>query len=41
MIYIRDEITAKRLENLEGKHSEKNCLELSVSKKESVHNFCR
>ena len=23
MIYIRDEITAKRLENLEGKHSEK------------------
>ena len=40
MIYIRDRIIAKRLENLKGKHSETICLELTVSKKEMVHNFC-
>ena len=33
MVYIRDGIIAKRLENLEGKHSETICLELTVSKK--------
>ena len=33
MVYIRDRIIAKRLENLEGKHSETICLELTVSKK--------
>ena len=33
MVYIRDGILAKRLENLEGKHSETICLELTVSKK--------
>ena len=36
MVYIRDGIIAKRLENLEGKHSETICLELTVSKK----NWC-
>ena len=33
MVYTRDGIIAKRLENLEGKHSETICLELTVSKK--------
>ena len=33
MVYIRDGIIAKRLENLEGKYSETICLELTVSKK--------
>ena len=33
MVYIRDGIIAKHLENLEGKHSEAICLELTVSKK--------
>ena len=33
MVYIRDGIIAKLLENLEGKHGETICLELTVSKK--------
>ena len=33
MVCIRDGIIAKHLENLEGKHSETICLELTVSKK--------
>ena len=33
MVYIRDGIIAKRLENLGGKYSETICLELTVSKK--------
>ena len=33
MLYIRDGIIAKRLENLEAKHSEAICVELTVSKK--------
>ena len=33
VVCIRDGIIAKRLENLEGKHSETICLELTVSKK--------
>ena len=33
MVYIRYGIIAKRLENLEGKHSETICLEFTVSKK--------
>ena len=33
VVYIRDGIIAERLENLEGKHSETICLELTVSKK--------
>ena len=33
MVYIRDGIIAKRLENLEGKRSETICLELTISKK--------
>ena len=36
MVYIIDGIIAKRLENLEGIHSETICLELTVSKK----NWC-
>ena len=32
MVYIRDGIITKRLENLEGKHSEIICLKLTVSK---------
>ena len=39
MVYIRDGIIAKRLENLEGKHSETICLELTVSKKKSCLTF--
>ena len=36
-------IIAKCLENLDGKHSETICLELTVSKKKKkkmMHNFC-
>ena len=33
MVYIRDGIIVKRLENLEAKHSEAICVELTVSKK--------
>ena len=33
MVYLSDGIIAKRLENLEGKHSETVCLEPTVSKK--------
>lgn len=33
MVYLRDGIISKRLENLEGKHSERICLELIVSRK--------
>ena len=32
-VYIRDGIIAKRLEKLEGKHSETICLQLTVSQK--------
>ena len=39
MVYIRDGIIAKRLENLEGKHSETICLELTVSKKKWCISF--
>ena len=33
MVYIKDGIIAKRLENLESIHSETICLELTVSKR--------
>ena len=39
LVYLRDGIISKRLENLEGKHSETICLELIVSRKK-WHNFC-
>ena len=38
MVYIKDGIIAKCLENLEG--NETICLELTTSKKWMVHNFC-
>ena len=38
-IYIRDETIAKRLETLEGKHTETVCLELTVSKKKCCITF--
>ena len=37
MVYIRDGVIAKRLENLEGKHSDTICLQLTA--KEMVHNW--
>ena len=41
MVYIRDGMIAKRLENLEGKHSETICMPRTYCfKKEMVHNFC-
>ena len=39
MVYIRDGIIAKHLENLEGKHSETICLELIISKKKGWITF--
>ena len=39
MVYIRDRIIAKRLENLEGKHSETICLQLTVPKKKWCQTF--
>ena len=33
MVFVRNSIIAKRLESLEGKESEKMCIEVTISKK--------